>query len=190
LIKFDAKLTLFLLLLNRFLQLNFSKKVKQFFFIMCLIFFHQSFAQQLIYKPNGNILNSENQKIQPDQVRELLANNQQLLDKYNAGRSKQTAGNIMMYGGLGLAIGGFAYETNKANNSTFGTYDGNQYLKSIIGGVIIIISIPIKIGFSKKIKSVVSDYNNGLKVSNNDFKIQKTEFITNQNGIGVRLVIN
>jgi hypothetical protein len=75
--------------------------VKQLFLFLFLIFSLHSFSQKLIYNSNWNILNSEDEKISPTQVRELLANNEQLLANYNAGRSKKTAGNILLWGDWG-----------------------------------------------------------------------------------------
>ena len=74
--------------------------------LVLLLFFCilQSHAQKLVYKSNGTILNSENQQISPDQVRELLKDNQKLLAEYNAGRSKKTLGNILLIGGSGWLL--------------------------------------------------------------------------------------
>jgi hypothetical protein len=65
--------------------------IKPFIFLLffcCL----QSHSQKLVYKSNGNILDSEI-KI-PNQVRELLKDNQQLLASYNDVDLKKTLGNI------------------------------------------------------------------------------------------------
>jgi hypothetical protein len=60
----------------------------------------QSYSQKLIYKSNGNITDTENNKILPDQVRELLKDNEKLLADYNVGRKKKTVGNVLLIGGL------------------------------------------------------------------------------------------
>lgn len=178
--------------------------IKQLFILLLFICSLQSHSQKLVYKSNGNILNSENQKISPDQVRELLKNNQQLLADYNAGRTKKTVGNILLYGGIAIVIGKFAYNNfadssetsqnqNYNNNYNFQyttTYKEKSSALYFVGLASIVASVPVKIGFSKKIKNVVSEYNNSLKLGSNDFKIQKTEFITNQNGAGIRLTFN
>ena len=67
-----------------------NKSIILLFLLFCSI---ASFSQKLMYKSNGNILNSENQKISPNQVRELLKDNEKLVADYNAGRSKKTFGN-------------------------------------------------------------------------------------------------
>jgi hypothetical protein len=157
--------------------------VKQLFIFLFLICGLNSFSQKLIYNSNGNILNSENQKIFPDQVRELLVNNEQLLADYNAGRSKKTAGNILLWGGFGMVIGYLGR----------GFYFGDYEISSpanIIGIAAIVIAIPVKIGFSKKIENVVTEYNNQKATGNANFNKQKFDLITNSNGIGFRLTLN
>lgn len=76
--------------------------IKPLFFLLLFFCSLQSHSQKLVYKSNGTILDSENQKISPNQVRELLKDNQQLLEDYNDGRSKKTLGNILIISGLGF----------------------------------------------------------------------------------------
>ena len=81
--------------------------IKQLFILLFFFCILQSHSQKLVYKSNGTVLNSENQQISPDQVRELLKNNQKLLADYNAGRSKKTIGNVLLIGGsvlIGTAL--------------------------------------------------------------------------------------
>ncbi|TDD93670.1 hypothetical protein [Flavobacterium cellulosilyticum] len=171
--------------------------IKHFFFVLLFLGSLQSFSQKLIYKSNGNILNSENQKISPDQVRELLANNEKLLAEYNAGRSKKTFGNVLLIGGFGLIAADLISGATSDGNATV---SGNGYsiqsernyptALTYIGVAAVVIAIPIKIGFSKKIRNVVSEYNNLTTIVYNQFNKQKLDLITNSNGIGFRLTLN
>jgi hypothetical protein len=149
----------------------------------------QSFSQSLVYKSNGNILDSEKQKISPDKVRELLANNEKLLSDYNAGRSKKTVGNVLLIGGSALIV----TDLITALTTSYGLKDGSEKgfptALTYIGVAALIIAIPVKIGFSKKIKSVVSEYNN-QKTVGYESNYQKLDLITNSNGIGLRLTLN
>ena len=156
--------------------------IKPLFFTFLFLCSLQSYSQKLVYNSNGNILNSENQKISPNQVRALLANNEKLLADYNAGRSKKTAGNILLYGGLGMFL----------TSSMIPLYNGKpvSIALPIVGLASIIIAIPVKIGFSKKIKNVVTDYNNQLTTGNVNFDEPKLNLIANSNGIGFRLTLN
>lgn len=174
--------------------------IKKIVTFLLLISALQSFSQKLIYKSNGNILNSENQKISPNKVRELLTNNENLLANYNAGRSKKTAGNILLIGGISLLIADLARGVTDSGitgkpigNGQYVLQDeGNNYpsLITYVGLAAVLVAIPIKIGFSKKIKNVVADYNNSKATGNYQFDKQKLDFITNSKGIGFRLTLN
>ena len=174
--------------------------IKRVIFFVLVLFSIQSYSQKLVYKSNGNVRDSENNKISPDKVRELLANNEKLLADYDAGRSKKTAGNILLIGGIGLLIADLIHGVTASGISATpiggGQYalqdEKNNYPSALtyIGVVAVVIAIPVKIGFSKKIRNVVSDYNNQKSVGFNEFKYQKIEFISNSNGLGLRLTLH
>ncbi|WP_233430783.1 hypothetical protein [Flavobacterium tructae] len=76
------------------------------------------------------------------------------------------------------------------------SYPGNGYNPSIksertsftaaiIGGAMIIASIPIKIGYPKKIKSAIAKYNDGLV--ENHKSVPKTTLVASTNQIGLRI---
>jgi hypothetical protein len=171
--------------------------IKPLFFLLLFFCILQSYSQKLVYKSNGNIRDSENNKISPDQVRELLKNNEKLLADYNAGRSKKTVGNILLIGGFGFLTADLiqGLTTDKTTvvpgnyYSIQGVQSENNYPSALtyIGIAAIIIAIPVKIGFSKKIKNVVTEYNNQNATGYNK---QKLDLITNSNGIGLRLTLN
>lgn len=153
-----------------------------------------AFSQQLTYKSGGTVYNAENKRLSSDEVRQLLANNSEALSLYNAGRSKKTWGNVLFYGGIGLVATNLIIGMNTDNSTT--SYPGNGYYPSvkseptnmtaaIIGGALIVASIPIKIGFPKKIKSALSKYNDGLV--NNYKPAPKTTLLASTNQIGLRI---
>ena len=153
----------------------------------------QSHSQKLVYKSNGNILNSENQQISPGQVRELLKDNEKLLADYNAGRSKKTIGNILLISGpVFLVVGTFTYVISGFESGMNGEYveESDKSIPKIIafvGLTELLIAIPVKIGFSKKIKNVVTKYNNQNATA---YNTPKLDLITNSNGIGLRFTLN
>ncbi len=170
-----------------------NKSIILLFLLFCSI---ASFSQKLMYKSNGNILNSENQKISPNQVRELLKDNEKLVADYDAGRSKKTFGNILLIGGSTLVIADFlsavySDENPRIVGNSIQT-DRINYPSALtfVGLAAVVASIPIKIGFSKKIKNVVTDYNNQSATGFNQYNNPKLDLITNSNGIGLRLTIN
>jgi hypothetical protein len=170
-----------------------NKSIILLFFLFCST---ASFSQKLMYQSNGNILNSENQKISPDQVRELLKDNEKLLADYNAGRSKKTVGNILLISGpVFLFVGTFTYLISGFDSGMNGEYveESDKSIPKIIafvGLAELLIAIPIKIGFSKKIKNVVTDYNNQSATGFNQYNNPKLDLITNSNGIGLRFTLN
>jgi hypothetical protein len=154
--------------------------------------FLQSHSQKLVYKSNGTILNSENQQISPDQVRELLKDNEKLLADYNAGRSKKTIGNVLLIGGLGLMAIDVVVGANTDGNTTvtgnsIQTERNYPSALTFVGLAAVVVAIPVKIGFSKKIKNVVTEYNNQNATG---FNTPKLDLITNSNGIGLRFTLN
>ena len=169
--------------------------IKPLFFLLLFFCSLQSYSQKLIYKSNGTILNSDNQKISPDQVRELLANNEKLLTAYNEGRTKKTVGNILLIGGLGFLTADLIHGVT-ASGMTAVPVGGGYYnlqtektyptVLTYVGVVAVIVAIPVKIGFSKKIKNVVTEYNNQLATG---YTIPKLDLFTNSNGIGLRLTL-
>lgn len=169
---------------------------KPLFFLFILFCSLQMYSQKLVYKSNGTILNSENQKISPDQVRELLKDNQKLLADYNAGRTKKTTGNILLIGGLGLLTADLIHGATASGMTAVPTGGGYYNLQTektyptaltFLGVAAIIIAVPVKIGFSKKIKNVVTEYNNQNATGYNEPKL---DLITNSNGIGLRFTLN
>lgn len=166
--------------------------MKQLFVLLFFFCILQSHAQKLAYKSYGNILNSENQQISPDQVRELLKDNQKLLADYNAGRSKKTIGNILLIGGSALVIGDLIVGATTDGNTTvtgnsIQTESNYPSALTFVGLAAVAVAIPVKIGFSKKIKNVVTEYNNQLATGYNKPKL---DLITNSNGIGLRFTLN
>ena len=165
------------------------------FFTLLFLCSLQLYSQKLVYKSNGTILNSKNQEITPIGVREILANNEKLLANYNAGRTKKTVGNILLIAGSAFIVADLLVGATTDGDTTFSgnsiqTERNYPSALTFVGLTVLVVAIPIKIGFSNKIKKVVSDYNNSLQLGNNELKIQKTEFIMNQNGVGIRLTLN
>ena len=157
------------------------------FILFILVFFDVS-GQNLVYKSGSRIYNSENKKLSPDEVREILKIEKNSLELYNSGRNKKTIGNILLIGGLGLIT---ADLINGAVNTTATNENPYPSALTIVGGAFIIASIPIKIGYSKKIKQAVDEYNRTHPIEKTvGISNQKLEFVANGNGLGLRLTLN
>ncbi|SEG44473.1 hypothetical protein [Flavobacterium urumqiense] len=180
--------------------------IKPIFFLLLFFCSFQSYSQKLIYKSNGTISDMENNKISSDGVRALLANNEKLLADYNSGRRKKTIGNIMLYGGLGMVVfdlgivafdnaisDGFSTIVSAGIPGSGSGSSGRRAKPSVatyIGLASFAAAIPIKIGFSKKIENVVTEFNNQSTIGYKQYNNQKLDLITNSNGIGLRLTLN
>jgi hypothetical protein len=138
-----------------------------------------SFSQQLTLKSSGKIYNSNNEKLSNSAVRELLAAQPDLLKQYNQGRTKAGVGGFLLGFGIGLIAADLV--TGITQDKTYPT--ATTYL----GLASTIISIPVIIGHSKKIKKAIDGYNESLLSTKIGFNVEKITAITNQNGIGMRI---
>ena len=91
----------------------------------------------------------------PREVRELLAKQPGMLEFYNNGRGQKTMGNILFYGGLIAIPTEFLIKAGENSNNY-------PYILTYFSIGSVILSIPIKAGYTKKIKTVVKDYNKEL----------------------------
>ncbi len=166
--------------------------MKKIFITIILLFPLFVISQKLHYGSGGTVLDSENKKIKSTQMRVLLENNSEALALYNTGRSKKTFGNVLFYGGFGLIVANVisAVSTDNTTYSTSNSGYVNVESKrasmtvAIIGGVCVVASIPIKIGYPKKIKSALSSYNKGL--TDNYKPTQKLTLLASNQQIGFR----
>jgi len=149
--------------------------------ILILLVCQLSFAQKLVYKNRGNIEDINGNNLSSNEVRYLLANNETLLEEYNIGRTKKTVGNVLLVGGATLAYVPTVIQLYNGKPVSIGLFSA--------GIVSMLVAIPVKIGFTKKIKNVVSEFNNQKSVSDTNFKIQSMDLITNSNGLGFKLTL-
>jgi NADPH:quinone reductase-like Zn-dependent oxidoreductase len=158
-------------------------------FLLTLFISFSGFSQQLTYKTGGSVYNSENQKIKPAAVRELMKDNPAALNLYNVGRQKKTWGNVLFYGGIGLAAINLATAVYTGgytvNSSGEYTDEKSSFGLAIAGGVMVVASIPIKIGYTKKVKKAIGEYNEGL-VYQEKFTPDVT-LLANASGLGFRI---
>jgi len=146
-----------------------------------------NFAQDtLTCKSNGRVFNSNQQKLTSEEVKSLLVNNTEALHLYNIGKTKQTLGSILLYGGMSTVVIKHITMINKHSGTNSLNADTNNVMY-FVGGAMVIIAIPIKLGFSKKIKRAVALINEDLKKPNTGFNIESTSFISNSNGFGISI---
>jgi hypothetical protein len=180
--------------------------MKKIILVITILFTFLSFSQNnYTFKRGGKIL--ENEKlISPLEVRELLKKNQEALEVYNSGRNKKTFGNTLLYGGIATIIGKFAYDIQhppkfiqtQQSSYTYGPYNNTAYIYSyktepapskalyFVGAGLIISAIPIKIGFSNKIRQAVALLNKEVRTPKTTF-LETSEIIADGNGIGISI---
>jgi hypothetical protein len=152
-----------------------------------------TFSQQLRYGAGGTVYDANKKLLKPKEVRAILAKDSTL---YNVGRTKKTVGNVFFYGGLGLLATNFIV-AGTTDNTSLSSYNPNNpyssptiksnradFTAGIIGGLFLVASIPIKIGYPKKIKSALNSYNKPLTENYNPN--QKLTLIASNNQIGFR----
>ncbi len=106
----------------------------------------------------------------------------------------------MLYGGLGLGIGKLVHMSLSEGDATtivghgYGGYPvyhteftgDKNYILAIVGGAMIVAAIPVKIGFSKKIKNSIANFNERTLKKTSSIEL-KTSIIANQNGVGLQI---
>lgn len=157
--------------------------MKKIIFMFCLCYKFISFGQDtLTYKNGGRIFNSNNQKLSSIEIKDLFSNNAEALTLYNSGKTKQTVGNVFLFGGFSIVAIHHYTQLQKAKNRE--SVSANRNTPYLVGGLFIVAAIPIKLGFSKKIKKSVELINNDVKKPKTSFNIESTTFVANANGVG------
>lgn len=144
-----------------------------------LLFSTVTFSQQLTLKSGGRIYDSNNEKLSNSAVKDLLASQPELLEQYKQGRTKASVGGFLL--GFGIGMLGADLASGLTQDKTYPT------TLTYIGLASTLISIPVMIGHSKKIKKAIDGYNESLLSSRTGFNFEKINVITNQNGIGMRI---
>ncbi len=156
------------------------------------------FSQKTYTVKSGGRVFENSQRITSTVFREKLENNPEILKLFNQGRTKKTVGNLLLWSGLISIIGNHYYNsTIKINssidnsnpyNTKYNINSSSEYSNTMyfVGAGLVLTSIPIKIGFSKKIKKAVemlNEENSKPKTTS----IESTSIIANENGVGVSI---
>jgi hypothetical protein len=170
---------------------------KNIFFAVLFISQFANSQEILKYKQGGKVRNESGITLEPNAVRVLMADHSRSLALYNAGRSKKTVGNILLWGGATVFATKLLVDLTTDTNRT-STTSGNGFVTGvqservspalyIVGGAMIVAAIPIKIGFSKKIDKAVDLYNKKITNKEVGLKIEEAYFLSNAYGLGVGL---
>jgi hypothetical protein len=170
--------------------------MKKLHFIILL--FALNITAQEVYTSRGGRVYQNGMKLSIDTISARFEKNPEILNSYLAGKTKQTFGNILLWGGLGVGVGKFIYAAiGPSNDEIILVSPGNNVIGAIyetksnytntlffVSAAMILVAIPIKIGFREKIKKSVALMNEVAKNPKTTFNIESTQIIANRNGIG------
>ncbi len=138
----------------------------------------QLLAQKLTTTSYGSVLDENKSILKPEQVKTILYNYPEQLKDYSDGNKKKKLGNIFIIAGAGLIFTDLVISLTK--DKSF------PKMLSAIGIGSIAVGVPIKLGYSKKIKNAIDGYNNNKKIGYHE----KLEITANNAGLGLKLSFN
>lgn len=150
--------------------------MKKILVLLVVLFSSMAFSQEIMMERGKYFVNG--QQISTREVKEKLASNQQALETFKKGKSKESTGGLLL--GLGTAF--------TVADLVKGLVSDEKYPGPVtyIGAGFLAVSIPVLIGKNKKMKEGIEMYNNGLKTSG-DADDLELNIISNQNGYGIQL---
>lgn len=150
-----------------------------------------SFSQETYTFKSGGRVFENNVRLNSIQVNERFDSDSEILKLYNNGRNRKTAGNVLLWGGFGTGIIKFLSDANQSieqDNSGNVSAKKTSNVLYVVSGVMVLVAIPIKIGFQKKIKKSILLMNEEVtsQKQNTGFNLE-TNIIANANGVGLKL---
>ena len=159
--------------------------------IVVLLFTSLSFSQETYTFKSGGRVFENNERLNSIEVNKKFSSNSEILKLYNNGRNRKTAGNLLLWGGIGTGIIKFLSDTNqKVEQDNRGNIKVKQTSNVLyfVTGSMVLIAIPIKIGFQKKIKKSIILMNDEIKLQKKNTGINfESNIIANVNGVGLKL---
>lgn len=159
--------------------------------IVLLLFTSVSFSQETYTFKNGGRVFENNERLNSIEVNKKFSSNSEILKLYNNGRNRKTAGNLLLWGGIGTGIIKFLSDTNQhveQDNRGYIKVKQTSNVLYFVTGSMVLIAIPIKIGFQKKIKKSVILMNDEIKLQKQNTGVNfESNIIANANGVGFKL---
>lgn len=150
-----------------------------------------SFSQEIYTFRSGGRVFENKERLNSIEVNKKFAANSEILKLYNNGRNRKTAGNLLLWGGIGAGVIKFLSDVNQ-NIEYYDT--GSLQVKQtsnvlyFITGTMVLVAIPIKIGFQKKIRRSIILMNKDIKSQKQDTGLNlETNIIANTNGVGLKI---
>ena len=159
--------------------------------IVLLLFTSVSFSQETYTSKSGGRIFENNERLNSIEVNKKFSSNSEILKLYNNGRNRKTAGNLLLWGGIGTGIIKFLSDTNQnveQDNRGYIKVKQTSNVLYFVTGSMVLIAIPIKIGFQKKIKKSVILMNDEIKLQKQNTGVNfESNIIANANGVGFKL---
>lgn len=159
--------------------------------IVLLLFTSVSFSQETYTFKSGGRIFENNERLNSIEVNKKFSSNSEILKLYNNGRNRKTAGNLLLWGGIGTGIIKFLSDTNQhveQDNRGYIKVKQTSNVLYFVTGSMVLIAIPIKIGFQKKIKKSVILMNDEIKLQKQNTGVNfESNIIANANGVGFKL---
>jgi hypothetical protein len=159
--------------------------------IVLLLFTSVSFSQETYTFKSGGRVFENNERLNSIEVNKKFSSNSEILKLYNNGRNRKTAGNLLLWGGIGTGIIKILSDTNQnveQDNRGYIKVKQTSNVLYFVTGSMVLIAIPIKIGFQKKIKKSIILMNDEMKLQKQNTGINfESNIIANANGVGLKL---
>lgn len=140
--------------------------------------------EQLVYKSYSAIL-SKGEKLDKEAVMSLLQGTPNIYENYKEGYARANAGKVLMELGLGFMLGGALNNMMNVYTASGNTSSVGRVLM-VSGLLVTIVSIPVKIEGTSKVKEAIQEYNN-LPKQVSFFNKTELKVTTGSYGIGFQL---
>ncbi|MES2864159.1 MAG: hypothetical protein V4666_08585 [Bacteroidota bacterium] len=148
-----------------------------------------SFSQEIYTFKSGGRVFENGKRIKTSQIETYFGHKPEIVRLYKAGRTQKTIGNVFLYGGVSTFIFTHLSKVSERKIQPNGTFkEASSNTMYFVGAGIALVSIPIKIGYSKKIKKAVGLMNEEVNSQKQNTGLNfETNIIADANGVGLKI---
>ena len=158
--------------------------IYSFLLLSCMFYSQETYT----FKSGGRVFEN-GERIKTSQIESTFKDKPEIVNLYKSGRTKKTVGNVFLYSGIGIIALKHYDRVKNQNVDAYGnTTKKESNVMYFVGAGISIVSIPIKIGFQKRIKKSVALMNEDAnsKIKSTGFNYE-TNIMANSNGFGLKI---
>lgn len=150
-----------------------------------------SFSQETYeFKSRGRVFEN-GKKLKPAEINSYFGHRPEIIKLYTNGMTKKNVGNLLIWTGIGTGIIKLASDFSQPIEINFNTNKPVEQTKNTLYYVsagLVLIAIPIKIGYPSKIKKAVKLMNEEIASQKQSTSLNyETNIIANTNGVGLKL---